>query len=93
MCLNSLLSGIVFAVIKIAGYFKNFAHESHETNEKSWLEKSVSFIFQTFRAFRGQIFLVFKATAIFVPLSNGLNYQIRLIIFFRLFQIPCRLSY
>ncbi len=63
-------------MIKIAGYFKNLAHERHETNEKSWLEKSVSFIFQTFRAlrvFRGateQIFLVFKATAIFVPLSN-----------------------
>ncbi len=54
---KSLLSGIVFAHLKIIKRFKFFTHEKYEKYE---IKPTLLNLFSFFRVFRGQIFFVLK---------------------------------
>ncbi len=61
------------AYLKIIKYFKIFACETPERDEKNLFNQIFFLVFVRARVFRGQTFLVFKAIAIFRPLSNEFN--------------------
>ena len=66
----SLLSGIAIAYLKIIKYFKIFAHVHIRKARKRKRDLAKLLFFVFFECARRQIFLVFKALAIFRPLSN-----------------------
>ena len=67
-----LLSGIVFADLKITKILARETHERHEIKKK---DRAKMVFFRLFGVFRGQIFFVFDA-AILRPLSNGVFHDI-----------------
>ena len=87
--LNSLLSGIVIAYLKITEKFKIFAHAHTRKERKQEKRFGKNDFFRLFSVFRGQNFLVFKTTAILRPLSNDLNWNLELVFMPAYFTHKC----